>query len=240
MIGGGRETLGHQFNSSSFEIRIIAAVAAVAGWHRASAAWPARSPRAARRDRRCDWRESAPAPHRDRRSARRSGRDAPRRRRETHRRAWRNSKLVDSAMTKPQLMTGRARQRRIERRPRRMPEARGDIAVGPQQIGGAGFGIVARGGQTLRHRQSRPRRRCGSTPTPSGASTAAPLPNSSSVNRVPALMKASVRNIGSPSARRQSAHPASRRRAAGRRATHRHRRSTAASRRSKAPTAARH
>ena len=44
-------------------------------------------------------------------------------------------------------MTGGARQRGIERRRGRMPETRGDIAVRPQQIGRAGFGIVARAGQ---------------------------------------------------------------------------------------------
>ena len=52
--------------------------------------------------------------------------------------------LVDSAITKPQINAGGARQRRVERRPRRVPEARGDIAVRPQQIGGAGLGVVAR------------------------------------------------------------------------------------------------
>ena len=57
--------------------------------------------------------------------------------------------LVDSAMTKTSIHAGRARNRRIQRRSRRVTEARRDIAVGPQQIGRSGFGIVARAGKSL-------------------------------------------------------------------------------------------
>src|SRR6266478_7342460 len=55
--------------------------------------------------------------------------------------------LVDSAMAKTSIQPGSTRQCRIERRTRRMPEARRDIAVGPQQIGCTGLGIVPRTGK---------------------------------------------------------------------------------------------
>src|SRR5712672_757031 len=62
--------------------------------------------------------------------------------------------LVDNAMRKPQLKTsvhaGGARQRRIQRRPRRVAKACRDIAVGPQQIARSGLRIVARGGEARR------------------------------------------------------------------------------------------
>src|ERR1700722_13575338 len=70
---------------------IIVAVVA-AGSPRPCGVAPAQSLRAARRDRRCGWQGSEPAPYRDRRFVRRSIRDAPRRPREMRLRAWRNSK----------------------------------------------------------------------------------------------------------------------------------------------------
>src|ERR1700741_3612982 len=40
------------------------------------------------------------------------------------------------------IQSGGARQRSIERGPRRMPEARGDVTVGSQQIGRARLGVI--------------------------------------------------------------------------------------------------
>src|SRR5260370_38258617 len=56
--------------------------------------------------------------------------------------------LVDSVMAKTSIQPGSSRQCGIEYRTRRMPEARRDIAVGPQQIGCTGLGIVPRTGKT--------------------------------------------------------------------------------------------
>src|SRR5258708_11718026 len=61
--------------------------------------------------------------------------------------------LVDSAISKTSIDTRGTRQRRIQRRPCRVTEARGDIAVGPQQIGRAGLAIVARARQSRRINQ---------------------------------------------------------------------------------------
>ena len=144
-VGRRCETFCHQFKSLCDSIAVAAAV--VAGSRPASAASPARSPHPARRDRRCDWRGSAPAPHRDRRSA---SSLKPRCASTTARNAssgLAKFELVDSAMIETSIDAARARQRGVERRSCRMPETRGDIAVGPQQIGRAGLGIVARADQ---------------------------------------------------------------------------------------------
>src|SRR5258708_16521218 len=50
-------------------------------------------------------------------------------------------------MIETSIVTCSTRQCGVEPGARRVPETRGDVAVRPQQIGGAGFGIVARGSQ---------------------------------------------------------------------------------------------
>ena len=80
----------------------------------------------------------------------------------------------------------------MDRSPRRLPEARRDITVGTQQIGGAGLGIVARADQAGGVGKSVIAADTDHADA-SGASTSAPLANASSVKRFPALMKASVR-----------------------------------------------
>src|SRR6202035_5375231 len=51
---------------------------------------------------------------------------------------------VESGMMNPSGQAGGAGERGIERGPRRMTEARGDITIGAQQIGRARLGVVAR------------------------------------------------------------------------------------------------
>ena len=133
-----------------------------------SAASPARSRRAARRDRRCDWRESAPVPRRDRRYARRSTRDAPRRRAE---RIGRSTKFDLSTASCLNLSpTAGARHRRVDRGPGRIPKACRDIAIGTKQIGRAVLGLItgadkARGvGNTILVAEPPPRRRRAARP----------------------------------------------------------------------------
>src|SRR5262245_22968336 len=55
--------------------------------------------------------------------------------------------LVDSGIAKTSVESAGPRQRRIDGRPARLTEARGDIAVGSKQIGRAAFAVVALAGQ---------------------------------------------------------------------------------------------
>src|SRR5437868_7003843 len=55
--------------------------------------------------------------------------------------------LVESGIAKTSVEPAGARQRRIDGRARRLTEARGNIAVGPQEISGAGLGVVSLAGQ---------------------------------------------------------------------------------------------
>src|SRR3954463_10161243 len=130
----------------SLRIHSIAA-AVVAGCHPAAAAWPVRSLRAAHRYRRYGWQEPAPRRRRDRRFVRRLSRDAIPRSCEKRRRVLRNSSWWTAPSQTP-VDRCSAAQRGIDRASRGMPEPRGDITVGTQQITGAGRSVITRSQQS--------------------------------------------------------------------------------------------